>query len=89
PHLAKQVVLVIRTSSSKSLIFIVDVLVTNARTIILVLPIVILQGDMLRRYHLIVNTKQLALLIIILVEATYIKTFLNYAYSLVSRQRLD
>jgi hypothetical protein len=53
PHLAEQVVLVIGTSSSKSLIFIISVSIANARITILVLLIVILQGDMLRRYHLI------------------------------------
>jgi superfamily II DNA helicase RecQ len=42
PHPAEQVVLVIRTSSGKSLIFMVGASVTDARTTILVLPMVIL-----------------------------------------------
>jgi superfamily II DNA helicase RecQ len=42
PHLAEQVVLVIETGSSKSLIFIIGALVIDAQTIILVLLIVIL-----------------------------------------------
>ena len=53
PYPAEQVILVIGTGSSKSLIFIVGASVVDARTMILVLLIVILQGDMLRRYHLI------------------------------------
>jgi hypothetical protein len=52
---------------------------------------------MLRRYHLIsirpliwlVDYKQLALLVIMLAEAIYTKTFLDYARGLVSRQKLD
>ncbi len=42
PYLAEQVVLVIRTGSNKSLIFIVGASVVDARTTILVLPMVIL-----------------------------------------------
>ncbi|PMD16277.1 hypothetical protein NA56DRAFT_580857, partial [Hyaloscypha hepaticicola] len=53
PHPAEQVVLVIGTGSGKSLIFIVSVSVIDTRTMILILPIVILRGNILRHYHLI------------------------------------
>jgi hypothetical protein len=53
PYPAEQVVLVIGTSSSKSFIFIIDALVADTRTIILVLPIVILRDNILRHYYLI------------------------------------
>jgi superfamily II DNA helicase RecQ len=97
PHPAEQVVLVIGTGSSKSLIFIIGASVIDARTTILVLPMVILQGDMLRRCHLIdirpliwsIDYKQSALLVIVSAEAVYTKTFLDYARGLVSRQKLD
>ena len=53
PHPAEQVVLVIGTSSSKSFIFIIDALVADTRTIILVLLIVILRDNILKHYYLI------------------------------------
>jgi hypothetical protein len=97
PHPAEQVVLVIGTSSSKSFIFMVGALVINARIIILVLLIVILRGNMLRRCYLIgirpliwlVDIKQLVSLVIMLAEIMYTETFLDYTCSLVSRQKLD
>jgi hypothetical protein len=97
PHPAEQVVLVIRTSSSKSLIFIIGASVIDARTMILVLLIIILRGNILKHYHLIgirplvwsVDCKQSVLLVIIVVEAIYTETFLDYTRGLVSRQKLD
>jgi Lhr-like helicase len=97
PHPAEQVVLVIGTGSGKSLIFIVGASVADARTTILVLPMVILRGDMLRRCHLIgirpliwsVDCKQSASLVIVSAEAVCTETFLDYARGLVSRQKLD
>jgi hypothetical protein len=97
PYPAEQVVLVIGTSSGKSLIFIIGALVADARTTILVLLIVILRGNILRHYYLInirpliwlVNIKQSALLVIISAETIYTETFLDYTRGLVSRQKLD
>jgi hypothetical protein len=53
PYPAEQVVLVIRISSSKSLIFIIGALVADTRTMILVLLIVILRDNILRYYYLV------------------------------------
>jgi superfamily II DNA helicase RecQ len=97
PHPAEQIVLVIGTGSGKSLIFMVGISVIDTRTTILVLPIVILRGDILRHYYLIgirplissVNIKQSVSLVIVSVEAIYTETFLDYARDLVSRQKLD
>jgi hypothetical protein len=97
PHPAEQVVLVIGTGSGKSLIFIIGASVADARTTILVLPIVILRGNILKHCYLIsirpliwlVDIKQSASLVIILAEAVYTETFLDYARGLVSWQKLD
>jgi hypothetical protein len=51
PQLAEQVVLVIGTSSGKTLVVMIGATIVDARTIILVLLIVTLQGDILRRFH--------------------------------------
>jgi superfamily II DNA helicase RecQ len=51
PHLAEQVLLVMGTGSGKSLVFMVGACVADARTTILVLPMVALRGDMLDRCH--------------------------------------
>jgi hypothetical protein len=64
---------------------------------ILVLLIVILRGDILRRYYLVgirpliwlVDIKQSALFVIISAEAVCTETFLDYTRSLVSQQKLD
>jgi hypothetical protein len=97
PYPAEQVVLVIGTSSSKSLIFIIGASVIDTRTTILVLLIVILRGNMLRYCYLInirplvwlIDCKQSASLVIIVAEAIYTETFLDYARGLVNRQKLD
>jgi superfamily II DNA helicase RecQ len=51
PQPAEQVVLVIGTGSSKTLPIIISAAVVDSRTTILVLPMVALRGDMLRRFH--------------------------------------
>ena len=64
---------------------------------ILVLPMVILRGDILRHCYLIgirpliwsVDCKQSVSLVIVLVEAVYTETFLDYTRDLVNRQKLD
>jgi superfamily II DNA helicase RecQ len=51
PQLAEQVVLVIGTGSGKTLVVMIGAAIVDAGTIILVLPMVALRGDMLRRFH--------------------------------------
>ena len=97
PYPAEQVVLVIGTGSGKSLVFMVGASVTDARTTILVLPMVILRVDMLKRCHLVgirpliwsADIKQSASLVIVSAEAACTETFLDYARGLVSQQKLD
>jgi hypothetical protein len=97
PQLAEQVVLVIGTSSGKTLVVMIGAAIVDTRTIILVLPIVTLRGDILRRFHEIgirpliwsVNCQRSASLVIMLAEATCTQGFLKYYYILVSKQKLD
>jgi superfamily II DNA helicase RecQ len=51
PQLAKQVVLVIRTGSGKTLVVMIGATIIDTGTIILVLLIVTLRDDILRRFH--------------------------------------
>ena len=51
PQPAEQVVLVIGTGSGKTMVVILRAVITNAGIIILVLLIVALRGDMLRRFY--------------------------------------
>jgi superfamily II DNA helicase RecQ len=51
PQLAEQVVLVIGTGSGKILVVMIGAAIADTGTIILVLPIVALRGDILRRFH--------------------------------------
>ena len=51
PQPAEQVVLVIGTGSGKTLVVIIRAIIADTGTTILVLPIVALRGDMLRRFH--------------------------------------
>ena len=44
-------VLVIGTGSGKTLVVMIGAVIADAGTIILVLPMVALRGDMLRRFH--------------------------------------
>jgi superfamily II DNA helicase RecQ len=53
PRLAEQVVLVVGTGSGKTLVVMIGAVVADARTTILVLPMVALRSDMLRRLHLV------------------------------------
>jgi superfamily II DNA helicase RecQ len=79
PQPAEQVVLVIGTGSGKTLVVMIGAAIADAGTTILVLPMVALRGDMLRRFHEVgiwpliwsANYKQLALLVIILAKAIY------------------
>lgn len=51
PYPAEQVVLVIGTGSGKTIVVMIGAAIANAGTTILVLPMVALRGDMLRRFH--------------------------------------
>jgi superfamily II DNA helicase RecQ len=91
------VVLVIGTGSGKTLVVIIGAAITDAGTIILVLPIVTLWGNMLRRFHEVgirpliwsVNCQRSASLVIVSAEAAYTQGFLKYYHILVSKQKLD
>ena len=71
--------------------------ITDARTTLLVLPIVTLRGDMLRRFHEVgirpliwsVDCKRSASLVIVSAEAACTQGFLEYCHVLVSKQKLD
>ena len=97
PQPAEQMVLVIRTGSNKTLVIIIGIATTDAGTTVLVLPIIALRGDMLRRFHQVgirpliwsVDCKQSAALIIISAEAAYTQSFLEYCHLLISKQKLD
>jgi len=97
PQPAEQVVLVIGTGSGKTLVVMIGAVVADARTTILVLPMVALRGDMLRRFQLVgiqpliwsVDCRRSASLVIISAEAVCTQGFLEYAYALVLQQKLD
>lgn len=86
PTLAKQVVLVIRTSMGKTLPIIISATATNAGTTILVLPMVALRSDMLRCFHEVgiwplvwsLEYRQSASLVIVSAKAMYTQGFLEY-----------
>jgi superfamily II DNA helicase RecQ len=97
PQPAEQVVLVIGTGSGKTLVIMISAAVADARTTILVLPMVALRGDMLRRFHLVgiqpliwsVDCRRSASLVIVSAEAACTQGFLEYAHTLVRQQKLD
>jgi superfamily II DNA helicase RecQ len=51
PQPAEQVVLVIGAGAGKTLVVMIGAAIVDAGTTILVLPMVALRGDMLRRFH--------------------------------------
>ncbi|KAL5344194.1 hypothetical protein ACLOAV_010842 [Pseudogymnoascus australis] len=97
PHPAEQVLLVMGTGSGKSLVFMVGASVADARTTILVLPMVALRGDMLDRCRRVgiqpliwsIERRDSASLVIMSAEAVCTESFLEYAHLLVNRQQLD
>ncbi|KFY23902.1 hypothetical protein V491_02362 [Pseudogymnoascus sp. VKM F-3775] len=97
PHQAEQVLLVMGTGSGKSLVFMVGASVADARTTILVLPMVALRGDMMDRCRRVgmqpliwsIERRDSASLVIMSAEAVCTESFLEYAHLLVSRQQLD
>jgi superfamily II DNA helicase RecQ len=96
PQPAEQVVLVIGTGSGKTLPIMISAVVVDSRTTILVLPMVALRGNILRRFHEVgirpliwsVDCKQSALLVIVLAEAVCTQSFLEYCHIQVSKQEL-
>ena len=74
---AEQVILVLRTGASKTLVVIISAAVVDAGTTILILPTIALQGDMLGRFYKVgirpliwsIGCKQSACLVIVLAEA--------------------
>jgi len=97
PQPAEQVVLVIGTGSGKTLVVMIAAAIADAGTTILVLPMVALRGDMLRRFHEVgirpliwsVDCKRSASLVIVSAEAVCTQGFLEYCHVLVSKQKLD
>jgi hypothetical protein len=97
PQPAEQVVLVIGTGSGKTLGVMIGTAMSEATTTILILPMVALRADMLRRFHAVgirylvwsVDCKQTASLVIVSAEAACSQSFLEYAHVLVSKQKLD
>ena len=97
PQPAEQVVLVIGTGSGKTLVVMIGAAIADAGTTILVLPMVALRGDMLRRFHEVgiqpliwsVDCKKSASLVITSAEAACTQGFLEYCHVLVSKQRLE
>lgn len=94
---AEQVVLVLGTGSGKSLLFMVGASVSDALTTILILPMVALRQEMLRRCREVgirplvwsVGCRNAAQLVIVSAEAACTQGFLEYAQGLVGQQRLD
>ncbi|KUJ06212.1 uncharacterized protein LY89DRAFT_603686, partial [Mollisia scopiformis] len=80
------------TSEGKSLLFILPCILPNARVTILVLPLMSLRGDLLRRVrelgidHLV--EQQDAPLVFIIVKVAYTEQFRTYAHKLAATQDL-
>ncbi|KFX97428.1 hypothetical protein O988_04874 [Pseudogymnoascus sp. VKM F-3808] len=96
-HPAEQILLVMGTGPGKSLVFMVGASVADARTTMLVLPMVALRGDMLDRCRRVgiqpliwsIERRDSASLVIMSAEAVCTESFLEYAHLLVNRQQLD
>jgi hypothetical protein len=97
PQPAEQVVLIIGTGSGKTLIVMIGAAIADAGTTILVLPMVALRNDMLKRFRQVgiqpliwsVDRRQSAALVIVSVEAACSASFLEYCHLLASQQKLD
>ena len=83
PHPVEQVVLVMGTGSGKTLVFMVGASVADARTTILVLPMVVLRGELLQRCNRVgirpliwsLGSKEWASLVIVSAEAVCTESF--------------
>ena len=93
----EQVVVVLGTGSGKSLLFMLGVSAIEAETTILILPMVSLRRDMLRRCLEVgirpvvwqAGLSEKAKLVIVSAEAACTQSFLEYAHYLNRRQQLD
>ena len=94
---AEQVVAVLPTGAGKTVLVMVPCTLPDAGITVLVVPLISLRGDLLRRIqelgidHLewLPGERREASLILISVEAASTKDFLKYAQSLVTQQKLD
>ena len=93
----EQVVAILPTGAGKSLLFMLPCTLPDAGVTVVVVPLVSLRGDLLRRVkelgidHLewLPGEKREAALLFVSVEAASTKDFLKYARSLVAQQKLD
>lgn len=94
---SEQIVAILPTGAGKSMLFLVPCSLPGAATAILVVPLVALRGDLLRRtarvgiddLEWLPGERREAHLVIVSVEAAGTKDFMTYAQQLVARQRLD
>jgi superfamily II DNA helicase RecQ len=93
----EQVVAILPTGAGKSLLFMLPCTLPDAGVTILVVPLVSLRGDLLRRLrelnidHLewLPGERREAGLVLVTVEAASTKDFLQYAQTLIAQQKLD
>ena len=93
----KQVVVILPIGARKSLLFMLLYTLPNARITILIVPLVLLYGDMLQRIKEIkidyleqqLGEKREATLILVSAEAVLSKDFIKYARRLVVEQKLN
>ncbi|KAK0847016.1 hypothetical protein LTR03_006526 [Friedmanniomyces endolithicus] len=93
----EQVVVVLPTGAGKSLLFMMPPTLADAGIAVLVVPLVALRGDLLRRLrdlsidHLewSPGERREANLVLVTAEAASSKDFLKYARSLIAQQKLD
>ncbi|KAI7204722.1 hypothetical protein KC365_g17890 [Hortaea werneckii] len=93
----EQVVCILPTGAGKSLLFMLPCTLPDAGTTVLVVPLVALRGDLMRRMRKLriehlewqPGERRDAPLVIVSVEAAGIKDFCKYARVLISQQKLD
>ena len=93
----EQVVAVLPTGSGKSLLFMLPCTLPGAQVTILIVPLVSLRGDLLRRMQALgidhlewtPGERREVALVIVSTEAASTKDFVKYARGLVARQKLD
>lgn len=93
----EQVVVILSTGAGKSLLFMLPCILPNAGITILIVPLVSIYGDMLRRikemsidhreWH--PGENQEATLVLVSAEAASSKDFVKYARRLIAEQKLD
>ena len=93
----EQVVTVLPTGAGKSLLFMLLCMLLDAQVTILIVPLVSLRGDLLRRMQALKidhlewapRERREVALVIVSTEAASTKDFMKYARGLVARQKLD